>query len=520
MTQKTAPAREQWSGQYGFLLAAIGSAVGLGNIWRFPGVAYSKGGGAFLVPYLVALLFVGIPVLLFDYSIGHRFRGSAPTIFHRISRRAEWMGWFQVLICFVIMCYYAVIIAWAAAYAWFSVTKAWGSDAGTFFFSKFLSLPDSPRLTITPDWSVLAPLIGVWVVCLFIIARGVAKGLEKANRVFMPLLVVLFAALVLRAVFLPGALDGLTAFFTPNWAALTQTSVWMAAFAQVFYSLSVGFGIMMTYSSYLKRRANLGGTGFVAAFANSSFEILAGVGVFAALGFMAFQQEIPVGELKNISDVSLSFISFPTIVTMMPGGPIFGLLFFTSLVLAGLTSLTSLLQVVTAAVQEKFRLTATAAALAVGIPAALVSVLLFGTTSGLYSLDIVDKHINEIGIVFIAATYLLYASVGKKLLGELRHSLNIVSSVHVGRWWAIAVGYLIPAVLLYMLLTTAWSLLTDRYEGYPVWMLLTLGGGCLLFAALVTGILSLLRWRRVDNFTPLTLPAQLPPRPVKNGKEN
>lgn len=119
--------REQWSGQLGFLMAAIGSAVGLGNIWRFPGVAYTNGGGAFMVPYIVALLAAGIPILLLDYATGHRYRGSSPTALRRISKRFEWLGWFHVMICFVIMTYYAVIVAWSLRYMLFSLNTAWGA---------------------------------------------------------------------------------------------------------------------------------------------------------------------------------------------------------------------------------------------------------------------------------------------------------------------------------------------------------------------------------------------------------
>ena len=140
MTSKTgeseslqAPPREQWSGQLGFLIAAIGSAIGLGNIWRFPGVAYTNGGGAFIVPYVIALLAAGLPILFLDYALGHRFRGSPPAAFRRLSTRLEWLGWFQVFICFVIMTYYAVVVAWSLRYIFFSVNIAWGDDAGGFF---------------------------------------------------------------------------------------------------------------------------------------------------------------------------------------------------------------------------------------------------------------------------------------------------------------------------------------------------------------------------------------------------
>lgn len=244
------PPREQWSGQVGFLLAAIGSAIGLGNIWRFPGVAYQNGGGAFVVPYVVALLCVGTPVLLLDYALGHRFRGGAATVFRRLSRRLEWLGWLQVGICFIIMAYYAVIVAWSLRYTLFSVNRAWGSDAGAFFtrYIGVRDLPDSgaPGFSAQPVAGVVIPLLIVWALGIVTIARGVSDGVEKANRVFLPLLVVMFIALVGRALLLPGATTGLNALFTPDWSALGESRVWIAAFGQIFFSLSVGFGIMPT----------------------------------------------------------------------------------------------------------------------------------------------------------------------------------------------------------------------------------------------------------------------------------
>ena len=131
-------ARDSWSGQTGFLLAAIGSAIGLGNIWRFPGVAYTNGGGAFLIPYIVALLTAGVVILLFDYALGHRYRGSAPAVFRRLNTKFEWIGWLQVGISFAIITYYAVIIAWAVRYVGYSVNQAWGEDSAGFFVGEFL----------------------------------------------------------------------------------------------------------------------------------------------------------------------------------------------------------------------------------------------------------------------------------------------------------------------------------------------------------------------------------------------
>ena len=364
---KSAPrARDSWSGQTGFLLAAIGSAIGLGNIWRFPGVSYSNGGGAFLVPYLVALVFVGIPMLWLDYAVGHKFRGSPPWALRKIIGGGEFIGWFQTFVCFVIMVYYGAVLAWGVQYTIYSVNAAWGDDPTTFFTDTFLQVVPGDTFSWAPAWSVMIPLALVWVLVLFVIGRGLSNGVEAANKVFLPLLVILFLALVVRALFLPGAVEGLNAFFTPNWSALSDPKVWLAAFAQIFYSLSVGFGIMLTYASYLQRKSNLTGTALVAGFANSSFEILAGIGVFSAVGFMAHQGGVSVSEVEGLTGPILSFVTFPKIISMMPGGPIFGVLFFSSLVLAGVTSLLSLLQVVSGGLQDKFGWSPARSALVLG----------------------------------------------------------------------------------------------------------------------------------------------------------
>ncbi|WP_152195618.1 sodium-dependent transporter [Georgenia subflava] len=503
MATTTRPAeREQWTGQLGFLLSAIGSAIGLGNIWRFPGVAYENGGGAFLIPYLVALLTAGVPILLLDYSLGHRFRGSAPTVFRRLGKKFEPLGWFQVAIAFVIATYYTVIIVWAIRYMGFSVSLAWGDDPATFFIGEFLQ---DAGATVTTDIvaGIFWPLLIVWIVTLVILALGVAKGIERANKIFLPLLVILFLILVVRALFLDGAMDGLNAFFTPDWSALSDPGVWVAAYSQIFFSLSIAFGIMLTYSSYLRRRSNLVPVSYVAAFANSSFELLAGIGVFATLGYMAFQQGVAVGELEGLTGVVLSFITFPQIVSLMPGGPIFGVLFFASLTLAGFTSLISIMQVISAAFQEKFGLSRVQVSVLIGGLCAIVSLALFSTTSSLAMLDTVDKYTNEIGVVSSAILMCLILGFGLRKLPELQAHLNSVSTARVGTWWRVLVGIIVPLALLYMLATTVIDLITTPYGGYPESFVNIVGWGVVGAMILAAVVYSLIRWRRpVDDYTP------------------
>ncbi|GAB3090166.1 sodium-dependent transporter [Isoptericola nanjingensis] len=504
-TTDTSPPREQFTGQVGFILSAIGSAVGLGNIWRFPGVAYENGGGAFLVPYVIALLTAGIPILFLDYALGHRFRGGPPTVFRRVKKWLETLGWFQVMICFVIAIYYAAIIGWALSFFVYSFTLKWGDDTAGFFTGDYLQLSDVANggAWFTLDFvpAVLIPLLLVWVATIVVLVGGVAKGIEKANVIFLPLLVVAFSVLVVRAIFLDGATDGLNALFTPDWGALGDMNVWIAAYGQIFFSLSVAFGIMITYSSYRKRRANLTSPGLVVAFSNSGFEMLAGIGVFAALGFLAHEQGVAVADLEGITGPILSFVTFPAVVSQMPAGPLFGALFFGSLAMAGFTSLISILQVVAAGFQEKFGLTRRQAVLWIGGVAAVLSVVGFSTTTGLIALDTIDNWSNNIGIVASAVLMCVFLVWLLRTSPELRYHLNAVSTVQVGRWWYVCVGAIVPAVLAYMLVSRIVDLVQNGYEGYDETYLLYVGWGTLVVLVVGAVLLTLPRWRRSpDDF--------------------
>ncbi|NYI95327.1 NSS family neurotransmitter:Na+ symporter [Streptomonospora nanhaiensis] len=493
--------REQWGSRTGFLLAAIGSAVGLGNIWRFPYIAYENGGGAFLVPYLVALLTAGIPLLIMEYAIGHRFRGSAPASFRRMSRPTEALGWWQVAISFVIAVYYAVIVAWGACYAWFSLTQAWGEDPDAFLFQDFLQVSEAPGAITGYVPGVLWPLVGVWIVVLVILVLGVRRGIEWANRIFIPLLGVLFAILVVQALFLDGAEVGLDALFAPDWSAITDGSVWVAAYGQIFFSLSVGFGIMITYSSYLRRRSDLTGSAMVAGFANSSFEILAGIGVFATLGFMAVASGVPVDEVAT-SGIGLAFVAFPQIISNLPfGAALFGVLFFVSLVIAGLTSLISIVQVVVSAVQDRLGMRRVPAALLVGGVTAAVSILLFPTNQGLYILDAADHFINQYGIVLAGLVSVVVVAWIVRRLPMLEAHAAKTSVVALTWWWRITLSVVTPIVLGFMMYDSLRAELASNYEDYPTWFLLTAGWG-VAGAALVLGILiSLLPWKNLPSAT-------------------
>ncbi len=501
---ETTPQRGEWTGQIGFILSAIGSAVGLGNIWRFPGVAYENGGGAFLIPYLIALLTAGIPILFLDYAIGHRFRGSPPLALKRLAGKfGEGIGWFQVMISVFIALYYAAVLAWASSYFVYSWDLRWGDNPTGFFMGEYLGVPDDTMFSTAFQPSVLIPLILMWVVALAVMGAGVAKGVQRLNVFAIPLLVVAFLILVIRALFLPGAVDGLNALFTPDFAALSNPAVWVAAYSQIFFSLSVGFGIMMTYASYRRRKSNMTTPGLVVAFGNSSFEILAGIGVFSTLGFFAHQQGIAVSELEGLKGVGLAFMTFPAIISEMPGGQYFGAIFFGSLVLAGMTSLISILEVVFAGIMDKFNLTRTKAVYGLGLPLAAVSVFLFGTVTGLIALDTLDKWVNEIGIVGSAVVMVITVLWIRRAGPELFTSLSSLSTFKV-RWiWWTMVAVIAPLVLGYILVSTIVNLIQNPYGDYDSTYLLFMGWGPILVMVLAAIGFTLTAWKNNPmDFTP------------------
>lgn len=493
--------RSQWGTRAGFIFAAVGSAIGLGNIWRFPAVAYENGGGAFFIPYLFALLTAGIPILIMEFTMGHKYRGSAPLTFKKMNKKAEWVGWWGVLVAFVISTYYSVIIAWAISYSIFSINLGWGSDTEGFLFNDYLNLTVDPGQVGSLVPGVLIPLIVVWVVILGILFKGVKKGIEVANRIFIPALIIIFLIIVIYALTLPGAITGLDAFFAPDFSRIADPDVWVAAYGQIFFSLSIAFAIMITYSSYLPKKSDLTNNAFIVGFGNSGFELLAGIGVFAILGFMATAAGVGVNEVVA-GGVGLAFVVFPAIINEFPiFNEFFGLLFFASLVLAGLTSLMSITETYVAGLEDKFKISRTKAVLFGGGLAAIIS-LLYATQGGLYFLDAADYFINQFGVALIGLVEVVMIAWFLRELRGLQSHANEISDIRLGSWWTICLSVVTPIVLGYMMfglfkqnVLKEFATDTGNYEGYSNTFIM-FGGWAVAAAALLIGILmSFTKWK-------------------------
>ncbi|HET97250.1 MAG TPA: sodium-dependent transporter [Desulfurivibrio alkaliphilus] len=499
--------RDTWQSNIGFLMAAIGSAIGLGNIWRFSYMAHEHGGGAFLVPYLTALLVAGIPIMLLEYGIGHRGKASSPLALARIDRRFEGLGWWMpVVAMFGIMLYYSVIIGWCANYLIYSFTLAWGENPEDFFFNHFLRLSESAAVWGGIRPPILLATALVWLACWLICFRDIRHGIEKAAKFFMPLLLILTAIMVAWTFTLEGASEGIfNHYLNPDWSKINFLSadpearvaagrVWAAAFGQIFFTLSLGFGIMITYASYLPAKANLARNAVITATANCSYSIFAGLAVFGIVGFMAHSQGVDFAEAIK-GGPQLAFVVYPQAISILPDfNALFGVLFFLVLVIAGLTSGVSLIEAFSCALTDKFnwpRKRVVSLLCLLG----LLGSLIFTTRAGLYLLDITDHFITSYGLVLGGLLQCLIVGwfIGPEKLR--RHISRLGSRVPTA--WNFFIRYLTPLALGILLLMALYGDLAVNYSGYATRHLLLYGLGWLLCCLAAAIILSRQPWRAV-----------------------
>ena len=492
--------RSHWGSKLGFLMAAIGSAVGLGNIWRFGYMAYENGGGAFLVPYSVALVLAGIPLMILEYALGHREEGAPPLAFSRVAKKWEVIGWWMPTIAFFgINLFYAVVIGWCMNYFVFSFSQAWGADTGSFFMSHFLQISDGVFQLGGIRWPILFGTLLTWAICWAICYREINQGIEKASMIFMPLLVVLTLILVGWSLRLPGALEAvLKHYLSPDWARINPFSsggskVWVAAFGQIFFTLSLGFGIMITYASYLPRKTDIVGNALITSVLNCLYSFIAGFAVFGTIGFMALRKGVPFAEAIK-SGPGLAFVVYPEAINQLPAGKtIFGLLFFLVLIMAGLSSAISLVEAFCSSLIDKFGFPRGRTVTVVCLVGALGSVV-FTTRAGLYILDIVDHFVNNYGLLTggiaecVLVGWVLRAAVA-------REHVNRVGTLKLPVFWDFLIKYGTPLLLCLVVGFALVNECSSCYGGYPASALLLVGVGW-LFAALLLAVILSRRWGR------------------------
>jgi NSS family neurotransmitter:Na+ symporter len=671
--------RERWGGRLPFIMAAIGSAVGLGNVWRFPATAYGNGGGAFLIPYLVALVTAGIPLLIVEFALGQKYQLGAPGSLGRINRQFRWVGWFALLVAGVITFYYVAIMAWAWHYSVASVTLEWtkpaparieqpvdddgrvrsldqrivprdrvvlyleyktaehkrrlrdvieargsggekplllssaeleerkaveaqkpenerrhyvslDANAGNYFFERCLggfadgqwraiaahneamkerierleelkkragefgplsaeeqaealhdlrerlddarrklagmtASADAPPAPAEPAGDVarlradvdalseelavlmqaadpgthrtvvsgldeqiaaarqkrhdfrselfgFSPWTAMWVLVTWgLIFLIIFKGVHVVGKVVtwtVSLPLVLLAILLVRGVTLNGATEGILYYLTPSWDKLQNADVWLAAYGQVFFSLTLGFGVQIAYASYKPRESDITNNAFITAFANCSTSFFAAFAVFSVLGYLAQVNDQPVGDVVK-GGPGLVFVTYPIAIAKIGGiwGSIIGMMFFFCLLLLGIDSAFSLVEGAVTGLRDRYtRLNKTVATLAFCIVGCGVS-LFFTMPSGLMWLDIVDNWMSNYGLVLVGL--LQCVAVGYFFRHhEIEEFVNDRSEIHLGGWFELFIKYITPGVLVFLLAKRFIGDMTATYGGYDL----------------------------------------------------
>jgi len=451
--------KQEWNSNLAFMMAMIGSAVGLGNIWRFPNVLYSNGGGSFMIPYIVSLFLLGISFVLVEYAVGFKFKKSIARILYSIKGKLEPVAWFILLIVFLITTYYVCVVGWDFIYIILSFTKAWGSNPDLYFANHVLHATDSISgiTTIVPN--VLISVFLIWFIAWAIIKRDLNDGIGKVSQILLPLLCLIVIGIVVFSLTLPGASIGYTQIFTPDWSALTNLDVWLAAFGQIVFSLSLGMAIAMTYASYLPEGSKLVDNALIVAFSNSGFEVFNSIGIFSILGFMTLSSGIPFNELVT-EGTGLAFVVFPQVFnTMGPAAYVVGPLFFICILFAGITSVIALLEGVCYSISEKFLIERKKTATVVCIIGFLISCI-FATGAGSIVLGVFDAYLNNFALLFaILLECIIFGWIYK--FDDLIDTLNRNSSITVGKTWKAVIKFILPICILGLWIQGVYSTISN-----------------------------------------------------------
>ncbi len=488
--------RDKWASRSTFILASIGSAVGLGNAWRFPGLAAKHGGGAFLLVYIVAMLVLGIPLLQMEIALARRVRQGAPGTMRAIGKKAEPVGWVAVSNGIVISIYYAVVFAWVIlmfilSYKFAGFTKA--ADGTAQASGLWLNVIKTTGTTSgygTIAWPVVGCLVIAWAAAYWCIRNG-SSSVGKVVKYTVSLPVLCLLILAIRGFTMPGAMEGLQKFFVPDWSALADSTLWVDAIGQVFYSLSVAMAIMFAYGSFLDKDSNIAVDSVIIAFSDFIISVLAGIVMFTTMA--------GTGMLNNMtaSGISTAFIVYPQAIVMLTRSPVvnalFAYVFYFCLITLAIDSLFSIVEGGSTAISDKFRLNKKKTTLTI-ILIYFVIGLFFCTGAGLAWLDIVDNFVNSYTLVLTGV--LEAVAVGwffntRKVLREINR--NTKGFKMPAGWFLCSVKVVIPIILFALFV---WNLITlfrgggiyGAGDGYSLAANL-IGGWLLIVLSLCSGFI-------------------------------
>uniref|UniRef100_A0A673Y5T5 Transporter n=1 Tax=Salmo trutta TaxID=8032 RepID=A0A673Y5T5_SALTR len=485
------PGRATWKRQIEFTLAGIGCAVGLGNIWRFPYLCYRSGGGAFLVPYLLMLLVMGIPLLYMELILGQYMRRGPVHALAKACPLLKGVGLATVAISFIMCTYYNIIITWGLYYLfssfqsplpWQSCNNTWNTPNCTDRINPNTSSHSSTASQQTAGveesgvlrWELFLLLLLAWILLYFCIFKGIkSTGKVVYFTALFPYVILL--ALLINNVQLPGAMEGIRFFIVPNWEKLLELEVWVNAAAQIFNSIGIGFGSLMAMSSYNNFNNNILKDTLAISITNSLTSILAGFVIFSAFGYMSHLQNIPVSELA-VDGPGLVFVVYPQAFATMPVAPLWAILFFFMLLCLGLDSQFAMVEVMVTSLMDEFGgplmkflrhkemlvLAVCSTAFLLGIPHVM--------QVGIYVFQLMDHYTAIVSLMFLAFFEVL-AICGLYGVRRLSANLKEMTGNRPNIFFKVCWMFVAPLLITIILVFTIIQFKPARYEDYvyPPW---------------------------------------------------
>jgi NSS family neurotransmitter:Na+ symporter len=458
--------RERWGSRSDFIMASIGAAIGLGNVWRFPYICYANGGGAFLIPYFVALFTAGIPLMMLEYALGRKTQAAPPHAFKNVKKNTEWVGWLSLFAVMLIFLYYPTIMSWCVNYVIYSITLQWGANTTSFFENEFLQLTSGPEVLGGIRWPVLIGLAIVWFFIYLCLFKGV-KTIGKIVKWTVGIPWVLLIIMVIRGLTLPGAVEGLKYYLTPDFSALLKPTVWLAAYGQIFFSLSLGMGTLIVYSSYLPKKSDIANSSYITSLANCGTSFFAGFAVFSTLGYLAHAMNVGVPDVTT-SGLGLAFMTYPQAISLLPfWAPFFGVVFFILLLTLGIDSAFSQVEPFVAGFVEKWNISKKTMLRLTCLFGFLVGII-FTTRGGYYWLDIVDYFTCNFGLTLVGVLECLVIGYIYKAR-KMRSYINEVSEFRIGKWWDVMIMIITPIILGVSFIIELIKLIKIGYGNYSKW---------------------------------------------------
>ena len=432
--------REKWSSRTTFILAAIGSAVGLGNAWRFPGLASKYGGGAFLFVYLLAMLLIGIPLLMMEIAVARHTHQGAPGSMRALNRKSEAVGWIAVSNGIGISIYNAAVFGWVILMFFMSFKfrgMTGDTEAASSLWADTIKTTGTTSGFTTIAWPVLICLLLAWALCYICIRNGTTT-VEKVVKYTVSLPVICLVIMAARGFTMSGAMAGIEKLFIPEWSALSDSNLWIDAIGQVFYSLSTSMAIMFAYGSYLDSKANIAVDAIIIAFSDMIISVLAGVVMFTTMA--------GVGMLDNMSasGIATAFIIYPQAIVKLSGN---AFIFYFCLITLAIDSLFSIIEGISTALSDKFKLNKKKTTLVICIIEGVLS-LIYVTGAGLAVLDIVDYFINSYTLLLTGILEVIVAGWFFKTSKILTQINRNTKSFKMPDWWFIpSIKFFSPVVL-------------------------------------------------------------------------